>query len=282
MVTNSPKGTFTLTVTTAFPYRLGPISNISPFSYRDGATYLEILYALRDYINVTLRPEFDTEIQAVLDQFQAGVSNAEATVTAQAGDWTTKFNAYMADVTASLQALNDHAMATLVDAPTSETAVALSTLYGTKAWQDTTAALLANGGRLSQTSLDAAYASAAALATTQAALTTETTARTSTDTNLTALTASTNTALANLSDPATITGAAVALNGRTQRQKQPVILLAQDLGADPTGAWWHGERGRWTGCPLSRVRPRRAPVPGPLGSTSHRLRAVLSRRSGGS
>ena len=40
MVTNSPKGITELTISPIFPSSIPPLSNISPFSYRDGATYL--------------------------------------------------------------------------------------------------------------------------------------------------------------------------------------------------------------------------------------------------
>jgi hypothetical protein len=62
---------------TDFPFRIGPINNITPFTYRDGVTYLEILYLLRDYINDTLRPEFDGEMERIIEEFNAGIENAE-------------------------------------------------------------------------------------------------------------------------------------------------------------------------------------------------------------
>jgi hypothetical protein len=66
---------------TDFPFRIGPINNITPFTYRDGVTYLEILYLLRDYINDTLRPEFDGEMERIIEEFNAGIENAENTIT---------------------------------------------------------------------------------------------------------------------------------------------------------------------------------------------------------
>jgi hypothetical protein len=62
---------------TDFPFRIGPINNITPFTYRDGVTYLEILYKLRDYVNETLRPEFDAEMERIIEEFNAGIANAE-------------------------------------------------------------------------------------------------------------------------------------------------------------------------------------------------------------
>lgn len=67
-----------MTTLTAFPFNIGPLNNITPFTYRDGTTYVEVLYKLRDYINLTLRPEFDAEMTRIIAEFQTGVANAEA------------------------------------------------------------------------------------------------------------------------------------------------------------------------------------------------------------
>jgi hypothetical protein len=151
---------------TDFPFRIGPINNITPFTYRDGVTYLEILYKLRDYINDTLRPEFDAEMERIIEEFTAGIENAENTIIEyktnidaaiaafEAGvnadiaahetavdtrmdaaetdintaktGWQTLFNQFMADVEAELAALSDAAMGGLIGNPASETAIALA------------------------------------------------------------------------------------------------------------------------------------------------------------
>jgi len=72
----------TLATNGTFPYIIPPLTNISPFTYRDGGTYLEILYALRDYINNNLRGEFNDEMQRIIDDFNAGIVNMEAAHTA--------------------------------------------------------------------------------------------------------------------------------------------------------------------------------------------------------
>jgi hypothetical protein len=150
---------------TDFPFRIGPINNITPFTYRDGVTYLEILYLLRDYINDTLRPEFDGEMERIIEEFNAGIENAENTIIAYKGEidgaiaafqasvnaeitahetavdvrmdaaeadintaktgWQTLFNQFMADVEAELAALSDSAFAGLL----SDTASATYTAF---------------------------------------------------------------------------------------------------------------------------------------------------------
>lgn len=57
----------------------GPVSNITPFTYRDGATYLQILEGLRVYITKTLVPFVTEEISRLLedidDKIQAIIDN---------------------------------------------------------------------------------------------------------------------------------------------------------------------------------------------------------------
>ena len=83
---------------TAFPYGFSGLSNITPFTYSDGLTYLEALEALRVYVNDSLRPEFDAVTAGYYQQFLDGVANAEATITA---DTVTRQAAYDVFVTAT-------------------------------------------------------------------------------------------------------------------------------------------------------------------------------------
>lgn len=63
-----------------FPYEIGALTNISPLTYRDGHTYLEILEKLRRWLNETLVPDFNAGIDNAIDEFQKGIANAEARV----------------------------------------------------------------------------------------------------------------------------------------------------------------------------------------------------------
>lgn len=69
-----------MTVTLPFPYRLPTVTNIAPFTYREGSTYLQILEALRVYVN-DLIPQVDARTAILLNDFQLGLENSEATVT---------------------------------------------------------------------------------------------------------------------------------------------------------------------------------------------------------
>lgn len=62
-----------------FPFR--PYSNIAPFSASDGATYLDVLEELRDYIRDELTPFVNTEMLAVVAAFAVEVNGMILQVT---------------------------------------------------------------------------------------------------------------------------------------------------------------------------------------------------------
>jgi len=66
-----------MSVTTGIPFNIGPLNNIQPFTYRDQLSHMGMLEKLRAYINDSLRPEFNEEMQRILDEFQEGVTNTE-------------------------------------------------------------------------------------------------------------------------------------------------------------------------------------------------------------
>lgn len=147
-------------VTTDFPFRIKPLTNITPFTYRDGMTYLELLYSLRGYVTESLVPQFDNRMARIIAEFNAGIANAETTIIATREEWQAIFDAYTADVTASLMALNDAAMSELVNQPDSQTSNALEALFAPASLAE-----LAETGRLSQLALDNAYAAKSVQAT---------------------------------------------------------------------------------------------------------------------
>ena len=79
----------------AFPLLTRQYSNITPFTYRDGLTYLEVLEGLRTWIYDVLVPHIDTEI--------GGLSV----------DWTANVDLMLANTMAQLEA-QDIAMSTKV------------------------------------------------------------------------------------------------------------------------------------------------------------------------
>lgn len=65
---------------TPFPYQITPLTNIVPFTYRDGTTFLETLEKLRVWLNNSLVPEFNAGIDNAIKEFQRGIDNAEKRV----------------------------------------------------------------------------------------------------------------------------------------------------------------------------------------------------------
>lgn len=110
---------------TPYPYTIQPLSNISPFTYRDGITYLEKLERMRQWLNDTLVPDFNAGIANAIAEFQTGIQNSVNDVIATRDEWDAFFNAFMANIEAELKALNDSAVGALVGDPVSVTGSAL-------------------------------------------------------------------------------------------------------------------------------------------------------------
>jgi len=162
------------------PYK--PLNNITPFTYRDGATYLEVLEDLRFYVNNTLvafvntnfgmlGDAFETQVNLMIDNVESQLAAQSATVNDQLADETTFVNQSIADLTAyvdlavetitnsSIEVAGTVVLA-LINNPTSDVRVALNGLYAAKSDVATLQTLVASG-RLSQTALDNAYVAAA-------------------------------------------------------------------------------------------------------------------------
>lgn len=106
-----------------------PVSQVTPFTYRDGATYLEILNELRRYINETLHPsiakvfdemhkELVKSFEGVMDTYVEGIE-----------EFRRIHDAYMADVEATLTAWNDETGTNLVNNSNSKLRQALNAIY---------------------------------------------------------------------------------------------------------------------------------------------------------
>lgn len=116
-------------IPTNFPYPIEPLSQISPFTYRDGSTYLEVLENLLKFLRDDMIPGFNDELQRVYDDFMAGLQNAENTVITTKLEWQALFDAFMADVVSRLEGLNDEAVSNLVNNRESLTGASLYALY---------------------------------------------------------------------------------------------------------------------------------------------------------
>lgn len=153
-----------------------PLNNITPFTYRDGATYLEILELLRTYIRETIVPfintnftelgdEFETqvnllitEVNSQLDALSLVVTNDLTAQNAEVDQKITDLTTYVDDAVNSILdgsvSINDALMVTIITNITTNTRILLDSLYVNET--DFTA-LTAGAGRLSGASLDATY-----------------------------------------------------------------------------------------------------------------------------
>lgn len=118
----------TISPLTPFSRSFTPVNNVTPFTYRDGATYLEILYALITYINDTLVGQIEATLTQKLLDFAAELQAAKDDITTTKEEWETRWDTFMADVTAQLAALNDAAMAGLILNNLSATRAALQSV----------------------------------------------------------------------------------------------------------------------------------------------------------
>lgn len=98
----------------AFPYVIPPISNITPFTYRDGWTYLELLYALRNYVTKTIVADMNKNSADSAAAFQAGIANAEKVITDLSAHWDSQYANLAANFTAEVRALSEQAISDTV------------------------------------------------------------------------------------------------------------------------------------------------------------------------
>lgn len=74
-----------------------PLSNITPFTYRDGLTYLEVLECLRAYVNTTLVDFVNTNFGILGDEFSSEVNTLIEAVNTQLDAQTATVNTAIAD-----------------------------------------------------------------------------------------------------------------------------------------------------------------------------------------
>lgn len=123
-----------------------PYTNITPFTYRDGITFLQKTESFQTYINDVLIPWVSSNVTILGDEFAAQVNtlittvnNALATQDAEVDQKITDLTKYVDDTMAQVVAdgiqLQDPVMAGIIQTPTSQSAVALNQLYKRKAYE---------------------------------------------------------------------------------------------------------------------------------------------------
>lgn len=143
--------------------------NITPFTYRDGLTYLQRMERLVKYINRVVVPFVNENYQGLADAFTTEVNRMIETVNdalaAQDEEVDTKLLEAKAYVDAAVDSIinasveiQDPLVAQMINDPESETRAALDALLVPIQNELSTISAIINDGRLSQTALDAAYA----------------------------------------------------------------------------------------------------------------------------
>lgn len=146
----------------SFPFTIPPLTNITPFSYRDGYTYLEVLYGLRDYVTANLVPEFDTKMAQIIADFNDGILNAETVITGLSDEWETRYTTLAANFTAEVRVLSEAAIgATIADTASSSHATVAAMIDAEIAAVDTALRAYADTGDWEVAAAAAAATSAA-------------------------------------------------------------------------------------------------------------------------
>lgn len=102
------------------PFTYEPIAQITPFTYREGATLMSIVRRLKDW-SIKLGPQVQQIIDDAVAQFAEELSNAKQS-------WQESFDQFMENVFNELKAMNDPVVAGLINDMESETREAIQTM----------------------------------------------------------------------------------------------------------------------------------------------------------
>lgn len=130
------------------PYVYGyqPYTNITPFTYRDGLTFLELTEAFLLYLNNTLIPfinnnfsefddEFTADMNALINEVNTALANQTADVDKKIADLTKYVDDSIAAIINNSIQVQDPVMAGIINNPTSQSRVALNNIYKRRAYE---------------------------------------------------------------------------------------------------------------------------------------------------
>jgi len=124
-----------------------PLNNITPFTYRDGMTYLEVLEEIRRYVNHELIDFINTNFTKLGDDFEIEVNKLIDAV-----------NEAIEEVTENTENYQDAVIAGIISNLESQTRVLLDDLYANQTTSNETVAGYVTNPGATKTALDAAYA----------------------------------------------------------------------------------------------------------------------------
>src|SRR5699024_4024385 len=102
-----------------------PVNQITPLTYRDGVTYIQLLTELSHYIKTVLHPSLQHTVDQLVADVEAQIDKAHDQYVDGVQEFQRIHDAFMSDVNASLIALNDGAVTDLVNDDTSRVGSAL-------------------------------------------------------------------------------------------------------------------------------------------------------------
>lgn len=171
----------TMIPTNGFPFTPRPYTNITPFTVRDNATYLNILESMREWLINSFVPHVDGEIGALSESWTNTIDLLTAQIVTAIGDVETDKTEIAAALAAAIAArdateafasdaagIQDTAITGIFNNAVSTFRVALNNVYARKNLET-----LVDTGRLSQTALDSAYVNTLDFDTFTSNLTTE-------------------------------------------------------------------------------------------------------------
>ncbi len=101
------------------------LSNITPFTYRDGMTFEKMLYALKEYISDNVIPELNNELTDIYNDFISSMDGYLDREIQTKAEWKLLFDTFMQNVDSNLFAMNDAVIARLFRDFESQTSIAL-------------------------------------------------------------------------------------------------------------------------------------------------------------
>lgn len=118
-----------VTKPTIWPNGRFGVPQITPYTYRDGQSLLELITALRDHVVEQLHPSLQQAIDQLVADVEAEYDKAHDRYVDGIQEFQRIHDAFMADVNASLIALNDHAASDLVNDEGSMLRSALNNIF---------------------------------------------------------------------------------------------------------------------------------------------------------
>lgn len=147
------------------PIVVGPLTNVQPFTYRDGETYASMLYRLRAYV-IALGEMVNTSLDQTIAAVDAAIAANQIWTQSEIQKMIEYVNEQVALIIDDSIEVQDPVVAGIFNDPASQTRVKTDTLYAAKSIEatvtenttDITALeTLTNTGRLSESALDAEY-----------------------------------------------------------------------------------------------------------------------------